>query len=153
MTTEIILDIGPDARGAAVDALSGFLRGLSPKRVWVVRVSQYRLTRSAKQNSYLNAVAYKILSDATGYERDDVSEYLCALHWGWKTQKCPKSPAYPRGFKSVPIRTTTTNDLGEHDVLSTEEFGEYVEFVQRFGAERGIYIPDPDPFYKERSWH
>jgi len=29
-------------------------------------------------------------------------------------------------------------------VLSKQEFAEYVDFVQRFGAKHGVFIPDPE---------
>jgi len=34
----------------------------------------------------------------------------------------PKTPNNPKGIRDVPIRTTTTNDRGERDVLSKQDF-------------------------------
>ena len=150
MPSEFILTAQGD-RAAQVATVDRFLRALSPKRAWAVRISQYRLTRSDRQNNYLQGVAYRMLSDATGYERDDIAEFLCGTYFGWKQVKCPKTPDNPKGVKSVPVRTTTVNELGEYDVLATEPFGKYVEFVQRFAAGHGVLIPDPDPYFKERK--
>ena len=30
------------------------------------------------------------------------------------------------------------------DLLREHEFAEYVDFVQRFGAKHGVFIPDPE---------
>ena len=49
----------------------------------------------------------------------------------------------------VPIRTTTTDADGKRSVLNKSDFADYVAFVQRFGAQHGIYIPDPDPTWFE----
>ena len=103
--------------------------------------------RSHPQCRYLNGVAYKLLSDATGYERDEISEFCCGMYFGWIEKKCPKTPANPKGIKSVPRRTTTTDENGERDVLSKTDFADYVARVQRFGAKHGVLIPDPDPEY------
>ena len=84
-------------------------------------------------------MAYKLLGDATGYERDDISEYLCGSYFGWKDKRMPG-----QRIAQVPIRTTTTDADGKRAVLSKQEFAEYVDFVQRFGAKHGVFIPDPE---------
>ena len=76
-------------------------------------------------------------------DRDDVHEYLCGLHFGWKPKRKPGGRT-----EDVPIRTTTVDADGNRDVIDGDEFWRYVEFVQRFGAKLGIVIPDPDPNYK-----
>lgn len=70
-------------------------------------------------------------------------EYLCGLHFGWKPKRKPGGKV-----EDVPIRTTTTDADGNRDVIDGKAFWDYVEFIQRFGAERGVVIPDPDPNYK-----
>lgn len=129
-------------RTSTVERLCKFLLAL-PEKVYRVEVKEQRNTRSLQQCRYLNGVAYKLLSEATGYERDDISEYMCGQYFGWRTKKVPRKPG-SSGTEDVPVRTTTTNEAGERDVLSKTEFVDFVEFVQRFAAERGIYIPDPD---------
>lgn len=124
-----------------------FLSALSERKAWRITVCEERSSRSTQQCRYLNGVAYKLLSDRTGYERDDISEYLCGQYFGWKKVKVPRTPSNPAGIEDRPIRTTTTNDLGKRDVLSVMDFMDYVAFVQRFGAEHGVFIPDPDPDY------
>lgn len=131
-------------RATSVARACAFLQALPEDKAWTVEVKEFRRSRSVQQCRYLNGVAYKILSDATGYERDDISEYLCGTYWGWRTKKVPRKPECD-GTEQVPLRTTTTNEDGRRDVLSKSDFADYVAFVQRFGAERAIFIPDPDP--------
>lgn len=116
-----------------------FVDRLPEGKSWRVEVKAYSRTRSTQQCRYLNGVAYKLLSDATGYERDDISEYLCGEYFGWKDKRVPG-----KRVVQVPIRTTTTDENGNRSVLSKLDFAEYVDFVQRFGSNHGIHIPDPE---------
>jgi hypothetical protein len=120
---------------------------MSPGKALRITVEEARSERSIQQCRYLNGVAYKLIGDATGYERDDVSEFLCGAYWGWREKRVPKKPGCPGGTESVPLRTTTTNENGKRDVLTWDQFADYVAFVQRFAASKGIYVPDPDPDY------
>jgi hypothetical protein len=131
-------------RDGAIQRVAGFLSRLPLEKAWRVSVQEQRRTRSLAQNAYLHGVAYKILSDATGYELDEIAEFLCGTYFGWKDKRVPKTPRNPEGVESVPIRTTTRNDAGKRDVLKTTEFSDYVAFVQRFAADKGLYIPDPE---------
>ena len=134
-----------------VARIARFLAALSPAKAWRVEVTEARSERSIQQCRYLNGVAYKLIGDAIGYERDEVSEFLCGTYWGWREKRVPKKPSCPVGIESVPIRTTTTDENGKRCVLSKLEFCDYVAFVQRFAAHRNIFIPDPDPDYAEKQ--
>jgi hypothetical protein len=129
----------PQLRETRIGNLVRFLRQLPANCAWAVETKRHKRRRSDPQNRYLNGVAYKILAQATGYERDDISEYLCGQYFGWKEKRVPG-----KRVVQVPIRTTTTNEGGRYAPLNTSEFAEYVAFVQRFGAEHGVYIPDPN---------
>lgn len=136
-------------RDKIADQVRAFVAALDIDKHWRVTVINAKATRSDLQNRYLNGVAYKLLGDAIGYERNEVSEYCCGLYFGWKDKKVPKKPSCPSGIESVPIRTTTTGPEGGRQVLSKIEFSEYVAYIQRFAASKGIHIPDPDPDYAE----
>jgi hypothetical protein len=136
-------------RERIAEQIKVFIAALDFDKPFRVEVHSARATRSDLQNRYLNGVCYKLLGDAIGYERDEVSEFCCGTYWGWKDKKVPKKPSNPQGIESVPIRTTTTDSEGNRSVLTKLEFAEYVAFVQRFGASKGIHIPDPDPDYAE----
>lgn len=126
------------------------LEALPLDRAFEVTWGEYRRKRSVQQCRYLNGVAYKILSDATGYERDDISEFMCGEYFGWREKRVPKSRDFPTGRKHVPVRTTTTDEHGKRDVLKWDAFSDYVAFIQRFAANKGIFIPDPDPEWWSR---
>jgi hypothetical protein len=139
-----------EAGQAAIAKLTRAIGLLSPQRAWRVEICEDRLTRSVQQCRFLNGVLYKLLSDATGYERDDISEYCCGLMWGWRDKRVPKTPRNPSGVESVPIRTTTTNENGVRDVLKWDDFSDYVAFLQRhFAQECGIVLPDPDQNWRD----
>jgi hypothetical protein len=119
--------------------MHAFVLSTTPGKKVRVTVEVYRKSRSNQQSRYLNGVAYKLLGEATGYERNDISEYLCLIYFGGKDKKVPGGK-----IVQVPLRTTTTNEQGERDVMNTVDFAAYVDFVQRFGAKHGVYIPNPD---------
>lgn len=116
-----------------------FLDLLPASKSWRVEISQWSKSRSSAQCRFLNGVAYKLIGDALGFERDDISAYLCGSYFGWRMKALPGNRT-----EQVPIRTTTTDTDGKRSVLSVKEFADYVEYCQRFAAEHGIHVPDPD---------
>lgn len=149
MSAPIVL---PKGRTSA-DRACAFLQALPTDKAWEVLVRPCATKRSDAQNRYWWSVVVKTLADSVGYESDEVHQYLCGAHFGWKDKRVPKTPRNPEGVESVPLRTTTRDDMGNHSVLSKTEFSDLVAFAQRFGAQRGVYIPDPDPewFMKEEA--
>lgn len=137
-------------RGSDLARVVEALEALPNERTWRVSIEQAKAERSDSQNAYLWAVPNKLLSDATGYESKEVHEFLCGTYFGWKDRKVPKTPRNPSGLESVPVRTTTTDENGNRSVLSKSAFAEYVEFVIRFAADKGVVVPPPDPDYAER---
>lgn len=138
--------MGTRNRAKALQLASTVLASLDELVAWRVVIEPVVVERTLQQNRYLNGVAYKMIGDKTGYERDEIHEYFLGLFFGWKEKKVPRKPSNPKGIESVPLRTTTTNEHGKRNVLSAEDFWKYVEFLQRFAAEKlHLVIPDPDP--------
>lgn len=136
-------------RPEVIARISTCLLGLKAGKAYRITIKEDMDDRTSQQNRYLNGVPYKLIGELTGFERDEVSEQMCALYWGWREKKVPRTPHNPSGIRDVPMRTTTTDENGDRDVLDTKAFWEYVEFLQRFGAKYGVYIPDPDPSYSK----
>jgi hypothetical protein len=133
-------------REKALQLAHTVLASLDELVAWRVVVEPVKIDRTLQQNRYLNGVAYKMIGEVTGYERAEIHEYFLGLFFGWRQKKVPRKPSNPRGLESVPVRTTTTDESGKRALLSTEDFWKYVEFLQRFAAERlHLVIPDPDP--------
>jgi hypothetical protein len=128
-----------DEIGKVVQTLLRF----EPARPVNVKFGIARPERTPKQCRYLNAVAYQLLADHAGYDKDDVREYCNGLYFGWREKALPGGR-----IEQVPIRTTTTDEDGNRDVLEGRPFWDYVAWLQRFGARHGVHIPDPDPDYK-----
>ena len=150
MMPTFVLQKGPRAR--ALQLAQTALAGLDGEQAWKITAEPVKNARSLSQNAYLWAVPYKLISEATGYESEEVHEYMLGRFFGWKDKKVPKTPRNPSGVESVPVRTTTTDEHGKRSVLSIDQFSEYVAFIQRFGAIKlGLVIPDPDPMHSERE--
>ncbi|HEX2600093.1 MAG TPA: hypothetical protein VHL05_15040 [Terriglobales bacterium] len=139
-------------RVGQIARIGRFLADLPAGKAWKIEVTEARSERSIQQNRYLNGVAYKLIGETTGYERDEISEVLCGRYFGEREKRVPKCRNFPSGIKMVPIRTTTTDESGKRCVLSKTEFADYVAFVQRFAAKHlGICIPDPDQDYEQHQ--
>lgn len=144
---EFVLPVG-QKRPRALQLLILALQQCREDRPWKITVEWLRNERSTAQNAYLWAVPNKMISEHTGFEAEEVHEYLCGRFWGWRDRKVPKTPRNPEGLESIPVRSTTRDESGKRCVLTTIEFQEYVDFIQRFAAIKlGLVIPDPDPLY------
>lgn len=147
-TTPTVLP--PTNREPMIGGLAKFLATVFPGKPVRVKVEIARPDKTPAQNRFLWAVPYKMLSDFTGMESEEIHEWNCGLQWGWKVRKGPKTPMNPSGHYSEPIRTTTTDENGEPDNCSAEDMEKLWERAQRLGASLGIAIPDPDKDYKTK---
>lgn len=107
-----------------------------------VSAKRYKASRSNEQNAYLFGVCYPPIAEAMGYSVDDIHEYMCGRHFGWKDIRTPRTPQNPNGLASVPIRSTTRDEDGKRSVLNKAEFSAFVDTVQRIAAQAGVFIPD-----------
>jgi hypothetical protein len=114
-----------------------FLYALSREKAWRVEVREYRRNRSDEQNNSLWGLAYPPITKATGIDAEDLHHIMCELHFG-----AIEYEAFGKRH-SKPRRTTTRDERGRRNVLSTVEFMDFYSFVQRKAAEFGVYVPDP----------
>jgi hypothetical protein len=94
--------------------------------------------RSHEQNRLLWGYIYPtILKHLEGWEADDIHEY-CLGEWsGWETVE-------GLGRKRLrPLRRSSK--------LTTAEFNDFVSFIQRHMAEKGIVIKDTDEELRHAS--
>ena len=120
------------------EALMAFIDRLPMARKWKVVVDLYKKTRSNEQNRSLFGVAYKAIREATGNEVDDLHTLFCGEFFGWV--ECDVLGKR----KMKPSRTTTTNEAGKREVISTLEFMDFYAMVQMKAAEFGIDVPSPN---------
>lgn len=107
------------------------LSALARDKAWKIEIKEARPTRSNEQNAYLWGVVYETIKQhLPGWDADDIHEY-CLGEWsGWETLE---------GFGRKRLRP-----IRRSSKLTTSEFMDFVGFVQRTMAEKGIYIPDPN---------
>lgn len=119
--------------------LSAFIDKLPVGKSWRIRIDRYVKSRTDPQNRALWGVAYPALEAATGFTKDELHVAFCRQFFGSVTVEV-------FGQTIVrPVRTTTTDEDGRADKISTAQFSEFYALVQRIGAESGVYVPDPDP--------
>ena len=126
MNQSIVLSKGERSLTRIVAVLSA----LAKDKAWKIEIKEAKPTRSNDQNAYLWGVVYAaILEHLPGWDADDVHEY-CLGEWsGWETLE---------GFGRRRLRPVRRSSK-----LTTIEFMDYVAFIQRTMAEKGIWIPDP----------
>lgn len=105
------------------DGFQKYLLKLNDKSVDVV-VRLPRKDRSYKQNRFLWGVCYELISEATGYTREEVHDAMRLMFLKDET----------RGI--LTLKSTTS--------LTTIEMNEYWAKMQQFAAEKlDLVIPDP----------
>jgi hypothetical protein len=131
------------ARLGILASLTKFLADLSPDTEWSVKVEKHKKDRTESQNNALWAVAYPAIERESGNDPEDLHTYFCGEFFGWRE-------TLVMGKKKVkPRRTTTRDENGKRDVIPWDQFCDFYNMIQRRSAEIGIYVPDPDPNYRE----
>ena len=138
--------LNPDKDREQVKAnIHAFIDRLPPTKAWEVTIEPYRKERSLRQLGALFGVAYKALSEQTGFTKDELHTYFCGEYFGWQVVD------FFGQKKKKPLRTTTTNERGEKDVINTEQQAEMYQFIQMRSAENGLFVPDPDPLHYQNN--
>jgi hypothetical protein len=107
-----------------------------------ITIGEAKKDRSLDQNNALYGVAYKALSEFTGYTGPELHDAFLRSYFG--EVECD---AMGKRF-TRPRRTTTTDESGKRKLLNTVEFKAFYSFIQQKGSEIGCWVPDPDPM-----WH
>lgn len=118
-------------RTRQVERIAAFLLGLDDAKAWRVTVAEHKPRRSESQNRYLWGVCYPaFLAVLPGWDAEDIHEYLLGEWAGWEVLE-------GMGRKRMkPIRRSSR--------LNKQEFSDYIAFIQRKGAEHGVFVPDPE---------
>ncbi len=143
MSQPATITLPPKDRDKEIERIVTTARLIHPGKPVNVRFTIARPERTIPQVAYLHAVCYAMLSEHTGYEKEEIEEYLLGSYFGWKEKKLPGGRV-----SSVPIRRTTTDEEGNRDVLEGRKFWDFVEWIQRVAARQGLVIPDPSKYYK-----
>jgi len=135
----------PQRRAERIERIAAFLGRLDGTKPWELLVRPWKKPRTPRQNNAMFGVAYKTLSDFTGYSEPELHDVMLTLYFG-------KVEYEVLGVqKKKPRRTTTTNERGERDVLSREKFAEFYAFIEMKAAELGCYIESPNPRLRTRA--
>jgi len=121
-----------------------FLSALPITRAYDVKIVEHRAERTDPQNNALWGVAYKALSEHTGYQPHELHEEMCKRFFGVVTREVLGN------FVARPARTTTHDENGNRDVMPWDKFCDFYRAIQLLGDELGCWIPDPDPMKKTR---
>ena len=110
------------------ESVRSLMRGFKRGTV-LCKFKAHRETRSSAQNRYFHGVVLPIFMEHCGMEKQEMKDAL-ALE------------LIPREI--VDVRTGEVKVVPGHtSALNTKEFNEFIERLQRLGAELGLYIPDP----------
>lgn len=120
-----------EGRARVVSRVIEFIAALPMDMAHEVQIRERARRRSDAQNRYLWGVVYKTICDRLeGWEDTDVHEYCLGEYFGWTRLT---------GFGKTRLKATRRSKR-----LNKQEFADYVAWIQRHMAEKGIYIPDPN---------
>lgn len=122
--------------------LDRLVETLMTERGYPVEVIVQRMVkaRSNHANSYLWNTAYRMLSEESGYEREELHVEMCKQWFGTRTIEIMGQ------VREVPVRTTTVDENGEKNALSGADFWDFTDYVIRMAADwYGIAVPPADP--------
>jgi hypothetical protein len=98
------------------------------KNVYIT-IREQKNRRSLNLNSYYWAVVVKLVSNETGYDKEEAHEILKSMFLRTRYQI--------KGIWVDGMKSTTK--------LSNQEMTEYIEEIKRFASSSlGLYIPDPN---------
>lgn len=136
-------------RDEAIARLIRYLHTLDAGKQWRVTVKRGGGVRSDAQNNALWGVAYPPIMEFCGLrgerDREDLHEYWCGEYFGWVEYELLGRR------KQRPRRTTTTDESGARSVMTKLDFMDFYAFIQQRAAEQGIFVPDPDPNWRENA--
>ncbi|HEU4601781.1 MAG TPA: hypothetical protein VFS24_07425 [Steroidobacteraceae bacterium] len=134
----------PERRAERIQRVTAFLARLDGSKAWELSVKPWKKSRTPRQNNAMFGVAYSTLSNFTGYTDEELHQLMLKAYFGEVEYEL-------MGVKGTkPRRTTTTNEQGERDVLSREDFSKFYNFIVQKAAEIGCYIEDPNPMLRTR---
>jgi len=144
MSTCFYLHKKDTGRATVLATAHEFLDRLPDTKSWEIEITIFRKPRTEKQRKALFAAAYGPIMEHMGLrgndDKEDLHAYFCGEYWGWHPQ-----------LKNKPIRTTTKNEQGVRDEISTTQALDFYAFIQQRAIENGIFVPDPDPFWRETA--
>lgn len=121
----------PDAMASVVARM---VSNLDPLKTWAVEVTEWRRPRTNQQNKFLWGVVYPSIIEGggealRGWTRDDLHDYFLGECFGWETLE---------GFGRKRLRP-----LKRSSTMATQEFTDYLMFIEAKCADMGIVIPQP----------
>lgn len=146
MSQRYILHKNDDSRDQVKANLHAFIDRLPSDKAWQCVIDAYHKPRTTKQRKALFSAAYGPIMEFMGLQgtedKNELHRFFCREFFG------EREDAFGR---MVPIRTTTRNERGEREEITTVVALEMYAFIQRRAAEQGIDVADPDPFWKEKA--
>ena len=122
-------------RDRAIERVAGFLMRLPQDKAWRVSVTEQKRRRTSQQNRFLFGYVYPTILEQggealRGWTAADLHELFLLEHFGSETLE---------GFGRKRLKP-----LKRSAKLNTQEFSDFVAYIQRRAAELGIYVEDPD---------
>lgn len=124
------------SREGTIARIARVLGTLAQETAWCIEVKEHKPRRSDAQNRYLFGCVYETIlkkggEAMGGWTKADLHEFFLIDHFGYEVHEL-------FGKKRLKPQRRSSR-------LSKMEFADFIAHIQRFMAERGVVIPDPDP--------
>lgn len=138
----ILHSAGDPTREGVRANLHSLIDKVDPRFPWEFTIKRYRREQTNDQLGARFGLAYAVMMEPMGLrgrrDKEWLHEFMCGEYWGW----------HPT-IRNKPLRTTTTNERGEREVIDTAEAAKFWDFVVEWAARQiAVVIPDPNPFWK-----
>ena len=113
-----------------------FVSKLDPAKAWRITVEPEKKERTDPMNRRMWAL-HDMAADFCGVSREEMHREMCIGYFGERLIQTPV------GVLRRPVRTTTANEAGERDVLPSENFMRWLDWLEaKYANELGIWLGD-----------
>jgi hypothetical protein len=104
---------------------------LNLDKPWEVRFEPYHPRRSLDQNAFLHAVPLQLIAEHTGFNKDELRDYLLMEAFGTNEKEV--------------LGRTIVRPVKSSSQLTTKEFNWFLEWIEAWASHTlGLLIPKPN---------
>lgn len=109
------------------------IQSLPLEPLQVITIEDWHSPRSLEQNAFLHAVPLKLICEHTGFNMDEMKDYLLGEAFGWEEVEL--------------FGRTIQRPLRRSSKLNVKEFTWFLEWIEQWASNTlGLLIPRPNEY-------
>lgn len=115
------------------DNVIATIQSLPLEPLQVITIEDWHSPRSLEQNAFLHAVPLKLICEHTGFNMDEMKDYLLGEAFGWEEVEL--------------FGRTIQRPLRRSSKLNVKEFTWFLEWIEQWASNTlGLLIPRPNEY-------